>query len=54
MINLLEGQTLKFKLNAAHTTAALNAFVSGRKFTSSSVTPNNTIIASNGTTDVIL
>lgn len=54
MINLLESQTLKFKLNAAHTTVALNAFVSGRKFTSSAVTPINTIIASNGTTDVTL
>lgn len=54
MINLLQSQTLKFKLNAAHTTAALNAFVSGRKFTASAVTPINTIIASNGTTDVVL
>lgn len=54
MINLLESQTLKFKLNAAHTTSALNAFVSGRKFTTSTVTPINKIIESNGTSDITL
>ena len=54
MINLLQSQTLKFKLTEAHTTSALNAFISGRKFTSSAVTPVNTIIASNGTSYVTL
>ena len=54
MITLLTGHSLKFKLNAAHTTNPLNAMASGRKFTASTVTPINTIINSNGTTDVVL
>ena len=54
MITVLNGQTLKFKLNAAHTTSALSAFISGRYFTSGTITPINTIIASNGTSDVTL
>lgn len=54
MITLLTGNSLKFKLNAAHTTNALNAMMSGRKFTASTVTPVNNIIDSNGATDVVL
>lgn len=54
MKTVLNGQTLKFKLGAAHTTSALSAFVSGRYFTSGTIEPINTIIASNGTSDVTL
>lgn len=54
MITVLTGQSLKFKLGAAHATLALSAFMSGRKFVIGDVNPINKIIASNGTTDVVL
>jgi len=54
MITLLATHSLKIKLNAAHTTNALNTMISGRLFTSTDVTPINTIINTNGTSDVIL
>lgn len=54
MITVLTGQSLKLKLDSTHTTNSLPCFITGRKFTPTTVTPINTIISSNGTTDIIL